>query len=209
MQREKHRHLKYPPLSNLLDFVCLETTCANYLVDWQLSYPERAITLWDGIITLRPYYSNLNKLDGTIGDHSFEKRLVLGSGGFSKVYLGTDWGNVVRKKDDGRILAMKVISKRLASHWKGELVKREFDLWVQVSEHPYVVKMLYAYSTESSYNFVMELCPGGTLLQLLRVKKCLPNRLALIYFLELLLVFEHLHENNIIYRDLKVEIYLL
>ena len=110
----------------------------------------------------------------------------------------------VRKKDDGRIFAMKIISKRLASHWKGELVKREFELWKEMNNLPFIVKMVFSYTTEDTFNFVMDYCPGGTLLQRLNKEGKLQPYIALVYFLELLTVFETIHENNIIYRDLKV-----
>ncbi len=110
----------------------------------------------------------------------------------------------MRKKDDGQLLAMKIISKRLASHWKGELVRREFELWKEVNLLPFIVKMVSSYTTESTFNFVMEFCPGGTLLQRLNREGKIKPQIALVYFLELLVVFETMHSNNIIYRDLKV-----
>lgn len=99
---------------------------------------------------------------------------------------------------------MKVISKRLASHWSGELVKREFELWKEVNDQPFIVKLRYSFTTDTTFNFVMELCPGGTLLNLLRYRTALDSRTAIVYFVELMIVFEHMHANNIIYRDLKV-----
>lgn len=99
---------------------------------------------------------------------------------------------------------MKVISKRLASHWRGELVKREFELWKQFKSEKYIVELFYAYATKETFNFVMQFCPGGTLLNLLRKKSSLDPQTAMIYFLELLIVFETIHRENVIYRDLKV-----
>lgn len=104
---------------------------------------------------------------------------------------------------------MKIISKRLASHWKGELVKREFELWNEINERPFIVRMHYCFTTETTFNFVMDLCPGGTILGLMQKRKAFAPQTAMIYFLELLLVFEHMHNSNIIYRDLKAENILL
>jgi hypothetical protein len=50
--------------------------------------PERSLELWNQEILLKPYFADIKGLDGTIGDHSFIKIDILGSGGFSKVYLG-------------------------------------------------------------------------------------------------------------------------
>lgn len=110
----------------------------------------------------------------------------------------------MRKKDNGQLYAMKIISKRLASHWKGELVRREFELWKEVNQLPFIVKMVSSYTTETTFNFVMEFCPGGTLLQRLNREGKIKPTIALVYFLELLVVFETMHASNIIYRDLKV-----
>lgn len=117
----------------------------------------------------------------------------------------------VRKKNDGRIMALKVISKRLASHWKGELVKREFELWRELNDRNqrFLVKMYYSYTTETTFNFVMEFVPGGTMLGLLRMRGKFDPQLAIIYFIELLLCLETFHQNQIVYRDIKAENVLL
>lgn len=105
--------------------------------------------------------------------------------------------------------AMKVISKRLASYWRGELVRREFELWQELNNCQFVVKMHYVYTTATTFNFVMDFCPGGTLLNELKIKRKFRTREALIYFLELMITFEFMHDKNIIYRDLKAENILL
>ena len=55
----------------------------------------------------------------------------------------------------------------------------------------------------------MEYCPGGDLANLLFIKKKLPEDVARIYIAEILLAIENLHDNLIIYRDLKPENVLL
>lgn len=128
----------------------------------------------------------------------------------SRKFIWVDEFHLVRKLDTGVMYAMKVISKRLASYWRGELVKREFELWQELnSKCPFIVRMHYVYSTESTFNFVMEFVPGSTLLNELKKKKRYDVRTALIYFIELMIVFEHMHKQNILYRDLKAENILL
>lgn len=127
----------------------------------------------------------------------------------SQRFILVDFSYQARKKDDGVMYAMKVISKRLASYWRGELVKREFELWQELNDCPFVVKMHYVYCSETTFNFVMDFCPGGTLLNELKVKKKFRAREALIYFLELMITLDFMHTKNIIYRDLKAENILL
>jgi serine/threonine protein kinase len=183
-------------------FACLETTYGNYLWDHQLSKPKCKITLFElEKVILRPVHANWTGLTGSPDDQLYARIGTLGNGGFSKVYL-------VRRRDNGLMCALKVVSKRLASHWKGELVKREFELWKNCN-HPFVVKLDCCFTTETTFNFVMEFVPGGTLLQLLRRKKKLDSRTSLIYFLELLLLLDDLHKQNIVYRDVKAENILL
>lgn len=49
----------------------------------------------------------------------------------------------------------------------------------------------------------MDYYPGGTLNDLLFVKKKLKEKCARYYFCELILALEELHSRNVIYRDLK------
>lgn len=112
---------------------------------------------------------------------------------------------MVRKKDSGKIYAMKIISKKYASKWGGELVKREFQLMKEVS-HPLIVDLMFVFPTDTTYNFVLEYCPGGSLFDNLIEKKKFPLKTSLIYFAEILLVIEYLHSKNILFRDLKVKI---
>src|SRR3990167_2026535 len=205
LMKRFRRALRDDPNTSTVDpnkFACLETSYGNYLWDHQLSDPTSKITLFDlEKVILRPVYSNMTGLSGSPEDQLCARIGILGNGGFSKVYL-------VRRRDNGLICALKVVSKRLASHWKGELVKREFELWKSCN-HPFVVKLDCCFTTETTFNFVMEFVPGGTLLQLLRRKKKLDTRTSLIYFLELLLLLDDLHKQNIVYRDVKAENILL
>ena len=51
----------------------------------------------------------------------------------------------------------------------------------------------------------MEYMPGGELFTLLRKVGCFPEYVAVLYAAELVLAIEYLHNNNVIYRDLKLE----
>lgn len=51
----------------------------------------------------------------------------------------------------------------------------------------------------------MDLCTGGELFFHLIQKRHFSEELAKFYMCELLLGFQHLHDNNIIFRDLKPE----
>ncbi len=51
----------------------------------------------------------------------------------------------------------------------------------------------------------MDYYPGGDLGSVLEKKGCLSEKVAKIYICEIVLALEELHNNNIIFRDLKPE----
>ena len=175
--------------NNVIDF--LLTDCENYIDD----IPHDTLL----VPVMRPesiYDSNGEYLDDPLEITSYQILSQIGRGGFSKVYL-------VRQISNGKIYAMKVISKTFAAKWGGELVKREFELMKEVSS-PFVVDLLYVFPTEDTYNFVMEYCPGLSLYQNLVIQKKFTVKNSLIYFAEMLLVVNYLHSKGILFRDLKV-----
>lgn len=147
---------------------------------------------------LKPVYSASppSNADPCYSMEAYKPLQLLGKGGFSRVYL-------VRKLDSGKIYAMKIISKKYASKWGGELVKREFQLMKEVN-HPLIVDLMFAFPTETTYNFVLEFCPGGSLFDNLVKDKCFDLERSLIYFAEILLMIEYLHSMGILFRDFKV-----
>lgn len=75
--------------------------------------------------------------------------------------------------------------------------------------HPLIVELVYVFPTETTYNFVLEYCPGGTLYHNLKKRKRFSTQRALIYFAELLYMVRYLHRNQILFRDFKAENVLL
>ena len=72
-------------------------------------------------------------------------------------------------------------------------------------QHPFIVNLLESFHDESNIYLVFDFIQGGEIFRLLRKEQLFPNDVALFYITELLLAFEHLHSQNIIYRDLKPE----
>lgn len=123
---------------------------------------------------------------------------VIGKGGFSKVFL-------VRKKLSGLMYAMKVLDKgMLTDQRKLKQIENERKI-MNITDHPFIVKLYWAFQTNTTMNFVMDLCVGGELFYRLKKEKRLMEERAKYYFIELLLAFEYLHSKNIVYRDLKPE----
>jgi serine/threonine protein kinase len=135
----------------------------------------------------------------TVAD--FDLLKIVGKGAFGKVML-------VRKKasqDSGNIYAMKVLKKSVvAAKGQVEHTKSERDILFEV-KHPYIVRLRYAFQSEDKLYLVTDYYNGGTLFYHLRKSKCFTEERARMYAAELLSALDHLHQQNIIYRDLKLE----
>lgn len=135
----------------------------------------------------------------TVAD--FDLLKIVGKGAFGKVML-------VRKKnskDEGKVYAMKVLRKDvIAAKGQIEHTKSERDILFEV-RHPYIVRLRYAFQSDDKLYLVTDYYNGGTLFYHLRKSRQFSEDRARFYAAELLLALEHLHKNNIIYRDLKLE----
>lgn len=69
--------------------------------------------------------------------------------------------------------------------------------------HPFIVKLHFAFQTSDYLYMLLDFCPGGDLGEILQKEGKFAEERAKIYICELLLAIEELHKRNIIYRDLK------
>ena len=132
----------------------------------------------------------------------FDKLKVLGIGSFGTVLQ-------VRKRDTGRLYAMKVINKkRVIERNALESLYTERRIMEYV-ESPFVVSLKYAMQTKTNLYFFLDFIPGGELYWHLNRAQRFDEELARFYAAELALALSTLHGANIIYRDLKPENVLL
>ena len=120
----------------------------------------------------------------------------LGKGSFGEVYL-------VQKIDSSEKYAMKVLRKeRIMSQnlLKYALAERNV---LSLSNHPFIVKLDYAFQTATKLYFVMEYCPNGDLAKHLLFEKRFKEPRAKFYICEVILALENLHKRDVIFRDLK------
>ncbi|XP_077596898.1 hormonally up-regulated neu tumor-associated kinase homolog [Stigmatopora nigra] len=127
----------------------------------------------------------------------------LGEGSFAKVREGLH-------ALTGEKVAVKVIDKRKAKKdsYVTKNLRREGHIQ-QMIRHPNITQLLDILETENSYYLVMELCPGGNLMNRIYDSKRLDERQTQKYIRQLVLAVEHLHRAGVVHRDLKIENLLL
>uniref|UniRef100_A0A3B3QJR9 non-specific serine/threonine protein kinase n=1 Tax=Paramormyrops kingsleyae TaxID=1676925 RepID=A0A3B3QJR9_9TELE len=127
----------------------------------------------------------------------------LGEGSFAKVREGLH-------ALTGEKVAVKVIDKRKAKKdsYVTKNLRREGQIQ-QMIRHPNITQLLDVLETENSYYLVMELCPGGNLMNRIYEKKRLEEKEAQKYVRQLVMAVEHLHRAGVVHRDLKIENLLL
>ncbi|XP_075462651.1 ribosomal protein S6 kinase 2 beta-like [Ascaphus truei] len=134
----------------------------------------------------------------------FVLQKVLGQGSFGKVFL-------VRKitpPDNGQLYAMKVLKKATLKVRDRARTKMERDILADVN-HPFVVKLHYAFQTEGKLYLILDFLRGGDLFTRLSKEVMFTEEDVKFYLAELALGLDHLHSLGIIYRDLKPENILL
>ena len=133
---------------------------------------------------------------------SFELLRVIGKGSFGKVMQ-------VRKKDTGRIYALKTIRKaHIVSRHEVTHTLAERTVLGQVT-NPFIVGLKFSFQTTDKLYLGLPYTNGGELFHHLQNEGRFSEERSRFYAAELLCALEHLHSFHVIYRDLKPENILL
>jgi tRNA A-37 threonylcarbamoyl transferase component Bud32 len=126
---------------------------------------------------------------------SFEILECLGSGTFGKVFK-------VKLKQTGDIYAMKIINKKyLIKNQQLRYAVTECNVLKQ-AQHPFIITLHFAFQTPDHLYMILDYCPGGDFSYHI-AKHLFEEDEAKFFIAELILAIEHLHNMDIIYRDLK------
>ncbi|ETM02916.1 AGC protein kinase [Phytophthora nicotianae] len=137
-----------------------------------------------------------------VSPRDFHVIKVIGVGGMGRVLL-------VRYRKDGKLYAMKVVSKKSVKEKNmAARVLSERDVLGGTCHHS-LVQLYWAFQTKDNLYFVMEYCPGGELSTHLERATRFTEEVAAFYAAELLLAVQQLHQHGILHRDLKPENILL
>ena len=122
---------------------------------------------------------------------------LLGIGGFGTVFK-------VRHILTDKIYAMKVMNKNYIIKKKYlHYVVSEFEIMKSLAGFPFVLGLHYCFQSANYLYLIVDYCPNGDFTNLKTI-----NNIKL-FFAEVILAFEYLHNHNVIYRDLKPENILL
>lgn len=111
---------------------------------------------------------------------------VIGKGSYGKVML-------VKKRDTGQLYALKVLKKaEIVRRNQVEHTMTERRILENI-RHPFIVKMDYAFQSDSKLFFVLEYCPGGELFFYLSQIGRFKEDAARFYASNILLALHHLH----------------
>ena len=140
---------------------------------------------------------NLNSIEEErISPSSFICLAQLGKGSFGEVYL-------VQKINTKEKFAMKVLRKeRIMGQNLLKYAIAERNV-LSLSNHPFIVKLNFAFQTSSKLFLILEYCCNGDLAKHLLFEKRFSESRAKFYICEVLLALENLHQRDIIFRDLK------
>eukprot|EP01134_Creolimax_fragrantissima_P000613 CFRG0613T1 len=133
----------------------------------------------------------------TVND--FDLLTVIGKGSFGKVLQ-------VKKKDTGRIYAMKILKKgHLIERDELEHTKSERAILAKNNNCPFLVGLKFSFQTPDKLYLVLDYINGGELFFHLQNEGTFSENRSRFYASQLVLGLKYLHENDIIYRDLKPE----
>lgn len=119
---------------------------------------------------------------------------TLGSGTYGKVVL-------VKHSETQKLYAMKILKKKeIKEKNQVEHTKTERRVLEKV-QHPFIVRMKYAFMDKEKLYFVLDYCNGGELFFYLTNLRRFREDAARFYSASILLALKHLHELNVVYRE--------
>ncbi|RUS69919.1 hypothetical protein EGW08_022318 [Elysia chlorotica] len=121
----------------------------------------------------------------------------IGTGNFSQVKMGI---HVLTKEK----VAIKILDKTKLDQKTQRLLSREITSMERL-HHPNVIRLYEVVETLAKLHIIMEYAGGGELFTKISNEGRLAEDEAKCLFAQLVAAVEHIHDNNIVHRDLKAE----
>ncbi|KAL4861333.1 hypothetical protein BDV12DRAFT_180424 [Aspergillus spectabilis] len=127
---------------------------------------------------------------------SYKTGAFLGKGGFAICYEGTLLRN-------GRVFAMKVVKSEMTQKKMQEKFRTELQIHSKM-RHPHIVGFHRAFAFDQCIYVILELCPNGSVMDMVRKRKCLSLPEVRRFMIQLCGAVKYLHKRNVAHRDLKM-----
>merc|ERR1719433_2190645 len=126
----------------------------------------------------------------------FDSVKTIGRGAFGEV-------RVVRKKEDNKVYAMKMMRKKeMITKKQVGHIRAERNL-LAAADCPWLVKLHYSFQDDTYLYLVMEYCAGGDLMTILMREDILSEDHTRFYMAELAMAIKSVHDLKFVHRDLK------
>ncbi|KAJ3260212.1 Serine/threonine kinase [Chytriomyces hyalinus] len=139
--------------------------------------------------------------DKRVSLEDFNLISVIGRGAFGKVML-------IEEKSTNRLYAMKALKKDFLID-NDDVISSKLEKKVlakaSLVRHAFLVNLHSCFQTTSRLYYVMEYVNGGDLMGHIMQMKRFTADMTRFFASEILLAIEFLHQNDIVYRDLKLE----
>ncbi|KAL8988450.1 MAG: hypothetical protein Q9177_002483 [Variospora cf. flavescens] len=122
----------------------------------------------------------------------------LGKGGFAICYEGQRRG-----RNGGQTYALKVVKATMAQKKLEEKFRTELQIHAKM-RHPNIVEFHKAFTFKENTYVVLELCPNGTIQEMVRARKGISLPEVRRFVIQLCGAIKYMHTRNVIHRDLKM-----
>lgn len=139
----------------------------------------------------------------TLSSRGYRIIKLLGEGSYAKVYLA-DFKNNLGTSNKFQ-LACKIIDTRKAPRdFVKKFLPRELDILIKLN-HPHIIHVHSIFQRKSKYFIFMRFAEQGDLLDYVSKKGPTSEPQARVWFRQLALAIQYLHDMDIVHRDLKCE----
>ncbi|KAF3480859.1 cell cycle serine/threonine-protein kinase CDC5/MSD2 [Arthroderma uncinatum] len=120
----------------------------------------------------------------------------LGKGGFAVCYEG-------KLARNGRVFAMKVVKSEMQQKKMEEKFRTELQIHSKM-KHPNIVTFHRAFAFQKNIYVVLELCPNGSVMDMVKKRKFLSLPEVRRFMIQLCGAVKYLHKRHVAHRDLKM-----
>ncbi|CAH0561282.1 unnamed protein product [Brassicogethes aeneus] len=137
----------------------------------------------------------------TLAQKGYKILKAFGEGSYAKVYLS----EFQDKGEKTRVLACKIIdTSKAPKDFVKKFLPRELDILIRVN-HPHIIHVHSVFQRKSKYFIFMRFAENGDVLEFILKKGSVSEAQARVWFRQLSLALQYLHNMDIAHRDLKCE----